>query len=99
MVKNVCESPNVVAKFTATLMLWPVGRIFIGNISLGISQLRGPQDQPNPAAYMHIKISTNMEFSLEMCLVPETPVVAASTQASATCHKIAVYFGQIITLV
>ena len=50
MVKNVWDSTKVVAKFTATLMLWPVGRIFIGNISLGMSQLRGPHDQPKPAA-------------------------------------------------
>jgi hypothetical protein len=50
MVKKVCDSTNVVAKFTATVMLWPVDRIFIGNISLGTSQLRGPQDQPKPAA-------------------------------------------------
>lgn len=50
MVKKNCDSINVAEKATAIFMLTPVARILIGKISLGMSTVRGFQDQPKPAA-------------------------------------------------
>ena len=87
MVKNVCESVKLIAKFIATLMLCPVGLIFSGKISLGTSQLKGPHDQPKPAAYMHISTNTNAAFPFDMCSVPDTPVATIRTTATAICNR------------
>lgn len=84
IVKNVWDNKKPAAKLVAMLMLCPVVRIFIGNISLGTSQERGPHEHPKPATYRHIRTSTSMPWPLEICLVLETPTTAASTQATAT---------------
>lgn len=71
----------------AMLMLCPAVLISIGNISLGISQDKGPHDHPKPAEYMHIRISNNVACPFDIGFVPDTPSSAASRKAIVTFKK------------
>lgn len=55
---------NVKSMFTETVILCAADRISSGKISLGTNHPRGPQDQANPATYMHMKRTTTMAYHL-----------------------------------
>lgn len=52
---------NVNMRLTHTVMLCPADRVSCGNISLGTSQPRGPQDHPNAAMKRQIRTTTAID--------------------------------------
>ncbi|KAK2371790.1 sugar transport protein [Trifolium repens] len=60
MDRNACAMTNVKSKLTQTVTLCPAERVSNGNVSLGISHPRGPQDQAKAETKVQTMITTNI---------------------------------------
>lgn len=60
---------NVQIMFVLTAKKKPAVRVSNGNISLGINQPRGPQDQAKPETKTQIKAITMYAYSLDIAFV------------------------------
>ena len=78
---------KVINMLTETVMLCPADRTSRGNISLGTSQPKGPQDHAKPATYVQTKNNTEAVNAFEgFAAFPLVPNMTAIKVPTMVCN-------------
>ncbi|BAT07320.1 Os09g0297200 [Oryza sativa Japonica Group] len=81
--RKACATANVMAMFTATVMLCPAGLTSSGITSLGTSHANGPHDHANAATYTHMAATTAAAYPAGIAAVPDHPSLAPISAPTA----------------